>query len=135
MRHHPGTMALQQKKDAAGQGASYEYDPAGWLKKRTWARGVSATYAHNVLGELTGIDYSDATPDVTLTRDAEGRVTAVGDGTGGWSYGYDASGRLEREVHAASGDALIFQRDEAGRRKREGVSFRNSLSSPPRHSP
>ena len=32
--YHPGTMALQQKKDATGKGASYTYHPDGTLATR-----------------------------------------------------------------------------------------------------
>jgi RHS repeat-associated protein len=120
--YYPGTMALQKKKDAANQGAVYEYDPRGWLSKRTSARtqggggALFAIYSHNRLGELTGIDYNDATPDVSIIRDNKGRVTGVGDGTGGWTYVYDTYDRLEREICNATNSALIYQRDSAGRR-------------------
>ena len=104
-------------------------DPRGWLATRKWARGgnITATYSHNRLGELTGISYSGGlpgdvpTPNVTIARDNQGRVTGVTDGAGNWSYGYDAAGRLERETNVTSGNALIYGRDNTGRRT--GYSF------------
>jgi YD repeat-containing protein len=55
--YHGGTELLQQKKDAAGKGATYTYDAAGRLATRTWARGPSATYQYNTAGELRLTDY------------------------------------------------------------------------------
>jgi YD repeat-containing protein len=69
-----------------------------------------------LLGELTGINYSDSTPDVTITRDNKGLVTSVTDGVGGWTYGYDAKDRLEREIKTASGSGVLYSRDSIGRR-------------------
>lgn len=119
--YYPGTMALQTKKDAANLGAVYEYDPRGWLSKRTRARtynggALFTTYTRNRLGELKSIDHNDATPDVTITRDSFGHVISVTDGAGGWTFAYDAQDELEREVNTASGNALIMQRDRGGRR-------------------
>jgi RHS repeat-associated protein len=119
--YYPGTMALQKKKDAANQGPVYEYDPRGWLSKRTWVRtynggALFTLYSHNRLGELTGINYNDTTPDVTISRDSKGLVRGVTDGTGGWTYAYDDKDRLEREICNATDSALIYQRDSIGRR-------------------
>ena len=76
--YHVGTMALQQKLDAANKGAVYAYEARGPLLTREWARlkagsttvKVTATYTHNALGELTGISYNDGTTAaVTLARE------------------------------------------------------------------
>ena len=55
----------------------YEYDAAGRMSKRTWARpGTLATnYFYNLAGDMRLIDYSDTTPDVTITRDGLGRAS------------------------------------------------------------
>ena len=52
---------------------------------RTWARTVAGadlttTYAFNTAGELSAVDYSDATPDVAaIAYDRLGRQTSVTD--------------------------------------------------------
>lgn len=88
--YQAGTGLLTAKKDAAGKGATYTYNAAGKIATRTWARGVSATYSYSTLGDLSGIDYSDATPDVTLTDyDRLGRpgsITQAGIGTESLTY-------------------------------------------------
>ncbi|MCF6521540.1 RHS repeat protein [Streptomyces sp. JJ36] len=87
----------------------YSYDPDGNTTARTTPRGTTA-YSHDPRGLLTGIDHSDATPDVSYTYDAAGRMTsrvnahlsedftydAAGNltGTRGFSYTYDAAGQL-----------------------------------------
>lgn len=135
--YYPGTTALQTKKDAANAGPVYEYDPRGWLSKRTLVRTQSgggalfALYSYNRMGELTGINYNDATPDVTISRDNKGRISAVTDGGGGWTYSYDPNtGLLERETNTATGSAVIYQRDSAGRRT--GYSYWDKNTSAPR---
>lgn len=105
--YHAGTMALQQKLDAAGKGALYTYDPKGSLGTREWARvkagsttvKVAATYTHNGLGELAGISYNDGTTaGVTLGRDGSGRMVTIHDGTGARTFGYNGAGLLEEEA-------------------------------------
>lgn len=121
--YYPGTMALQTKKDAANRGAVYEYDSLGRVSKRTWARKQAGDvplfteYSHNFLGELTGMTYNDngATPNVTITRDRMGRVVGVADGAGGWSFGYDAKGRFEREINNTTNSGIIYTYDPADR--------------------
>lgn len=88
--YQAGTGLLTAKKDAAGKGATYTYNAAGKIATLTWARGVSATYSYSALGDLSGIDYSDTTPDVTLTDyDRLGRpgtITQAGIGTESLTY-------------------------------------------------
>jgi len=67
---------LANKRYADNQGPTYTYTPSGKLATRTWARGVITTYTYDK-GLLTGTDYSDATPDVTITYDSFGRQTSV----------------------------------------------------------
>ena len=74
----PGTGLLTTKLDAALKPTGYTYDAAGRINIRTWARGVTTTYGYNGQGDLTGIDYSDATPDVSMPApDRLGRPTTI----------------------------------------------------------
>lgn len=97
------TGLLTNKTDNANKSVTYTYWQ-GLLKTRSWARGSSVTTnIYNNLGELVGIDYSDAqTPDVRyvvhyeddreFTRTGLPPITA--DGSGVWVHTYDHADRL-----------------------------------------
>jgi RHS repeat-associated protein len=75
------TGLLLSKKDHLLKGASYSYTAAGLLATRTWARSTSTApkttqYQYNQ-GLLTSINYSDTTPDVTITYDLLGRKNTL----------------------------------------------------------
>ncbi|WP_353568649.1 RHS repeat-associated core domain-containing protein [Haloferula sargassicola] len=74
--YHPQRGFLTAKRDAAAKGADYTYTAGGRLKTRTWARGVVTTYGYDA-GLLVSTDYSDSTPDVTITYDTFGRQHTV----------------------------------------------------------
>ncbi|MBK8856136.1 MAG: RHS repeat-associated core domain-containing protein [Opitutaceae bacterium] len=101
--YHPLRGWLSGKRYADGTGPDYAYYPSGRLRTRTWARtpAVTTDYRYNPAGELTGIDYSDATPDVTTTFNRAGQAVAVTDGAGQRTMTYHASGRLENESYTA----------------------------------
>ena len=80
--YEAATGLLTSKRDATGLGADYEYDAAGRLTKRTWARTQSGVrlatvYTPNAFNEITNIDYADDTPDVTIVYDRLGRKSTV----------------------------------------------------------
>lgn len=90
---------LIAKTDADNQGRSYTYTPGGRLHTRTWARGTATTYGYTTAGELASADYSDTTPDVSITMDKLGRQTLVSNGTARTTFGYDpATLRLATET-------------------------------------
>ncbi len=128
--YHAGTDLLQTKLDAANVGPIYTYDTEGRLSTRTWARGVEASYYYNNAGELRVIDYSDTTPDVTVTRNNKGRISTVQDGTGVKAYAFGASGGLESEtqfdVAGAEVASLNYTKDAVGRRS--GYGYWDSVS-------
>lgn len=126
-KYFDGTMALQKKLDASvpvGKGAGYTYDPRGPLATRTWARGVVSTYTHNALGELKAIVYSGGppgapyTPNVSITRDATGRITQILDGSVR-TFEYDDKGRLMEERGSTA--TLTRGYDTAGRETTMGL--------------
>ena len=112
--YYQGTELLQKKKDAAGQGAVYEYDAAGRMSKRTWARpgAVITNYFYNLAGDMRLIDYSDATPDVTITRDLLGRVATIADAAGTRTLNYTPAG-LPLSESTAAGRAMQWDYDAA----------------------
>lgn len=58
------------------------------------ARGSPLTteYSYNNLGEMTGVDYSDSTPDVTMTYTRFGRLDTVDDFVGTRTFDYRDEG-------------------------------------------
>ncbi len=103
--YEAATGLLLSKRDATNTGADYQYDLAGRLAKRTWARSVAGVrlatlYTSNPFGEITNIDYADTTPDVSMARDRLGRTTTVAQtNQSRVSYTYDpANLRLDLET-------------------------------------
>ncbi len=98
------TGLLASKTDADGNAVTYNYDESGKLDERTWARldssnPLTTDYAYNSsTGELTGIDYSDTTPDITFAYDRLGRKTGILDATGSRTFAYTDNLQLESET-------------------------------------
>ena len=88
--------------DVAGRVTSYTYGPSGLLDTVTLPGGGTVTYAYDAVGRRTGIDYSDATPDVTYVYDDAGRTVQMLDGTGTTTYSYDDLNRLTGTTHAGA---------------------------------
>jgi RHS repeat-associated protein len=74
-----------------GNTADYTYTAAGRLLTRAWERGVTTTYTYDNGGRLTYTDYSDTTPDVTITYDCLGRTVSQTNGLATTAYSYDTS--------------------------------------------
>ncbi len=92
---------LASKRYADNQGPNYTYFASGRLHTRAWARGITATYAYNNAGLLSGTTYSDATPTVSLTYDRQGRVATVTDAAGTLTRTYHSSGQPDDESYSA----------------------------------
>jgi RHS repeat-associated protein len=90
------TGLLLEKVYADGNKTTYTYTPEGQLLTRTWARGVATIYTHDpASGDLTLIDYSDSTPDVTFRDyDTQGRPHTITDGLGTRTLSYATGGFL-----------------------------------------
>lgn len=97
---------------------TFGHDRAGNLTQQTDAnananRGGGITrYTHDELGRLTAIDYSDSTPDVAYSYDANDNRTAMTDGAGTQTYRYDTLDRLT-EVRRGT-DRFAYDYDIAG---------------------
>ncbi len=93
------TGLLTSQQDALGRSVTYEYYPNNLFKKRTWARGSSVTFNISDLGDVTGLNYSDTTPDVAYTTfDRTGRPRSITDATGGHTLTYDYAQRLIQDT-------------------------------------
>lgn len=125
-RYEPQRGWLVGKAYADGTGPSFAYLPSGRLRSRTWARSPTITtqYRYDAAGDVAGIDYSDATPDVAIERDRQGRPRQVTDGAGQHEYAFDAFGAIAREVHATGllqGLAIARSFDALARLERVAV--------------
>lgn len=64
--------------DSGTPGPAYTYTPAGRLASRTWARGITTSYAYDNAGSLTNVSYNDGvTPGVTNAYDRLGRLSTA----------------------------------------------------------
>ena len=91
------TGLVVSKVYADGYGPSYAYTINGKLALRTWARkdaqgnDLVTTYSYNLFGELTCIDYSDSTPDITYAYNRLGKLAQVTDVVGTRTFAYNAT--------------------------------------------
>lgn len=86
------TGMLWRRTDAANKSVIYDYDQAGRISRRTWARGVYVDYAYYPeTGELRTKTYSDDTPAVAYSYTRSGQINNITDYTGTWDYIYDLS--------------------------------------------
>ena len=106
--YHPATGLLTTKRDAANKDTVYSYDAAGRLLTRTWARlsvasaPIVTTYAYagNAL-ELSGISYSDGTPNITFSYDRNSRQKMVTDAAGTRTRTFNTVGATLNETFTA----------------------------------
>ncbi len=76
------------------------------------------SYGYDRMSRQTGADYSDATPDVSRTYDAAGRLETMTDGSGVVAYSYDDANRLTDVTRTNGGSGLNgtfhYDYDDAG---------------------
>jgi YD repeat-containing protein len=81
--------------------ADYTYTLAGRLLTRKWERGITTTYGYDDGGRLTTTDYSDNTPDITVTYDALNRQLTQSNGLAKSTFAYDSNTlRIDTETIA-----------------------------------
>lgn len=73
----------------------------------------TTTYSYDAVGRLTGTSFSDGTPAVAYTYNANGQVLTRVDGSGTTTYGYDQMGRLTSRVNTAGGGTISYAYDKA----------------------
>jgi RHS repeat-associated protein len=107
--YDPATGLLTNKVYADGKGPAYSYNQAGLLAVRAWARSngtVTTSYAYDGAGRLLGVDYSDATPDVTYAYFRHGGPSQITDASGTRTFTYSESLKQASEaLDAAAGFA------------------------------
>ncbi len=92
---------------------SYSYDPAGNLLTSEDPNGVTTTNTYTPLDQLASVAYSDSTPDVSYTYDANGNRTSMSDGTGTSTYVYDPFNELTSYENGA-GKTVSYTYDGDG---------------------
>ena len=116
--YDPQTGRVKSKIFANGDRVDFDTSPAGKILKTSYPSGLSTSYTYNNAGELSGLDYSDDTPDVTFTTNRVGQRTDLKDGSGERSFQYSAHGDLESTLYTAgpiTGWKQIFRYDNLGR--------------------
>ena len=115
--YHAQRGWLETKRYQDNKGNDYTYTAAGRLHTRTWARTVGGaalvtTYGQDNAGELSSIDYSDTTPDVTHVYDRAGRLLTTTDAAGTLTRSYYPDNlQLAGEAYGpASGGSLLSGR-------------------------
>ena len=91
-----------------------EYNSHGLVTNAYDARGISATYAYDGLNRLTGIDYSDSTPDRHYYYDSQ----TLPSGAPTYDHGY-ANGRLIGMTYGSGASGTYFGYDNMGRVKEQ----------------
>jgi RHS repeat-associated protein len=91
---------------------AYAYDANGNQTSVTAPGGGAISDSYDVLNRLSGVDYSDATPDVSFGYDGDGNRTQMVDGAGTVSYAYDDLGRLLGVARGS--DTFAYSYDAAG---------------------
>lgn len=125
MNYDAQSGLLTSKKDADNKGTAYTYTAGGRLQTRTWQRGVSTTYGYDNAGELLTVNYSDATPDVTYTRNRLGQITGISDGAGSRALTSSDDGRPLTESYSGgmfNGVATTIGYDSLKRRESYSLS-------------
>ncbi len=106
--YDPATGLLTNKLYADNKGPSYAYTADGKLASRTWVRGIVTAYTYDGAGQMTNINYSDTTPDVSFTFDRLGRQTTITDGQGARSFNYNDALQLAAETNSQGVLAYVF---------------------------
>ncbi len=125
--YQEATGLLTAKEDAAGEAVTYTYGEGGRLATRAWARdggGIVTSYGyHPATGELLGIDYNDATPDVGFAYDRLGRQTTITDAAGTRLFAYNDALQLESETITGLYNRVITRRYEESGVRGRAVGF------------
>jgi RHS repeat-associated protein len=112
---------LEQVVAPLGREWTYAFDENGNRMEMVDANGNATggdpddgttSYEYDELNRLVGIDYSDATPDVTFDYDENGNRVEMADGAGTVTYEYDELDRLETVTRGS--DVFAYEYDDVG---------------------
>jgi RHS repeat-associated protein len=86
---------------------TYSYTDAGRLSVRTWdrldgANPLTTTYSYSAAtGDLTAVDYSDSTADISYSYNRRGQRTQITDASGTRTVSYTGAGQIDEEAYTA----------------------------------
>jgi RHS repeat-associated protein len=98
-------------KTPLGHTTTYAYDGDGNPIKTVDAAGASTTQTYDTLDRLTSTTYSDGTPAVKYSYDADSNRISMTDGTGTTSYTYNARNELTKKAHGATSFTYAYTSD------------------------
>jgi len=111
---------MTRKDYPGGDSLKYSYWPHGGVNVETMSRnGLSKTHSYNALQLLSGVDYSDTTPDVSFSYDRLGRQTQVTDAAGTRILSYSSNLLLDFQEYTLgplAGIKLDYSYDDLRRR-------------------
>jgi hypothetical protein len=127
------TGFLTELVDSAAGAFKAEYDLAGKMSTETYPNAMTATYTHNQVGEMTGLEYKKTAHCEKTCPETWFSDTAVPSVHGETlkqsstlseepSYTYDNAGRLTQAQEVPAGEGCktrIYTYDEEGNRKSE----------------
>jgi RHS repeat-associated protein len=87
-------LGRQTELNEAGRIERWGYNADGTMASYTDLGGRVTRYEYDIDQRLTKVDFPAGTADATYTYDASSNVTAITDGLGGTTYGYDVLNRL-----------------------------------------
>ncbi|MFH7321103.1 RHS repeat-associated core domain-containing protein [Desulfurivibrio sp. D14AmB] len=107
---------LLKVTDPLDNATNYKHDAKGRVISRTDANGNTINHRHDALGRLVKKSYPDGS-EVTFTYDARGNILTAANRHIGYSFTYDAAGRMTGVVDSY-GRVIEYRYDQAGRRTR-----------------
>jgi RHS repeat-associated protein len=106
---------LIAKQYADGHKLKYTYNSIGLIEKHTNARQVDRIYSYNALNQITNINYSDDTPDITYAYDGYGRLESISDAVGTHNFSYYANSLIKSVDGPWESDTLSYTYDKLSR--------------------
>jgi RHS repeat-associated protein len=97
--------------NALGDTTTYGYDPSGNRTSLTDAKGAVTSSTYDAANRLTGVSYSDATPSVAYSYDADNLRVEMTDGTGTTTYTYNTANELTGVTHGSATYAYTYDPD------------------------
>jgi len=130
--YHEASGLLTAKKDAVGKQVSYTYAAGGKLASRTWSRvngtnSLVTSYSYSDSGDLSAIDYSDSTPDISFTYDRLGRQKTASSSISDHTFAYNGL-LLDTETIVSSAGTNIIDRSYDGYGRSTGFALDSDYS-------
>lgn len=128
--YHATSGLLQEKKLNAATAYTQTYTLAGRLSTSTGARSIVTTYGYTNAGDQASINYSDSTPDVTLTYNRLGHLKTASDGTLTDTLSTNVYGQLQTESWTgALHDGVALTRSFDSLRRQNGMTATQGATS------